>query len=112
MNTKKPEVKHIADIVGEWGKWQFLFSAFCFLQSGCAAFINMGYGFHAKHVDFWCADTPTNLTSHHLSDSIKCHKYNNPNESCTHWEYNRTQFRKTIITEFDLVCDRASYASL
>ncbi|CAG2119518.1 unnamed protein product, partial [Medioppia subpectinata] len=112
MDTKKPDVKHIADIVGEWGKWQFVFCTYCFLLWGSAAFINMGYAFHAKSVDFWCADTPTNFTLQHLSDSAKCHKYNNPNESCTHWEYNRTQFRKTIITEFDLVCDRANYASL
>ncbi|CAG2100136.1 unnamed protein product [Medioppia subpectinata] len=112
MTTKVVEVKHIADIVGEWGKWQFMLFSHCFLFFGSAAFVNMGYVFHAKRVDFWCADTPTNLTSQHLSDATKCHKYNNPNESCTHWEYNRTQFRKTIITEFDLVCDRANFASL
>ncbi|CAG2100137.1 unnamed protein product [Medioppia subpectinata] len=109
---KLVEVKHIADIVGEWGKWQFMLFSHCFLFFGSAAFVNMGYVFHAKRVDFWCADTPTNLTSQHLSDETKCHKYSNPNESCTHWEYNRTQFRKTIITEFDLVCDRANFASL
>ncbi|CAG2100135.1 unnamed protein product [Medioppia subpectinata] len=106
------QVKHIADIVGEWGKWQFILCAHCFLLWSSAAFINMGYAFHAKRVDFWCADTPTNITSLTLSDETKCHKYINPNESCTQWEYNKTQFLKTIITEFDLVCDRANYASL
>ena len=53
-----PEVKHISDIVGEWGKWQLELFVYCFLLSSAAAFVNMGYSFHAKSVDFWCSDVP------------------------------------------------------
>ena len=58
LSQPKAEVKHIADIVGEWGRWQLELFLYKFLVSTTAAFINMGYSFHAKSVDFWCSDVP------------------------------------------------------
>ncbi|CAG2114873.1 unnamed protein product, partial [Medioppia subpectinata] len=55
---QKPDVKHIADIVGEWGKWQFQLITFCFILWGVAAVNNMGYSFMAYDNDFWCSDVP------------------------------------------------------
>ena len=58
MSESGVEVRHIADIVGEFGKWQFKLIFFKFLIASVGAFINMGYSFHAKTVDFWCSDVP------------------------------------------------------
>ncbi|CAG2168371.1 unnamed protein product [Oppiella nova] len=69
--NKKLQVKHITDLIGEWGKWQFLLSAYVFLMSAAAAFINMGYSFHAKGVDYWCSDVP-----HNQSFDLVCERTN------------------------------------
>ena len=52
------EVKHVADIVGEWGKWQFNFSAHVFLIWGVVAINNMGFAFMGYNNKFWCSDSP------------------------------------------------------
>ena len=35
-----------------------------------------------------------------------------PTTTCTHWEYDRTQYPETLISQFDLVCDREYLRSL
>ena len=52
------EVKHVADIIGEWGNWQRTLFIYLFLMDAIAALNNMGYSFHAFEVDFWCHDVP------------------------------------------------------
>ncbi|XP_054165996.1 organic cation transporter protein-like, partial [Oppia nitens] len=106
----KSSVKHIADIVGEWGKWQFHFVAYCFILWSFAAINNMGYSFHAYNNDFWCSDVPIDYLN--KTEDMKCFKFLSPNESCTEWQYDRTQFGNSIITEFDLVCSRSNFASI
>ena len=127
---KEQEVKHIADIVGEWGKWQLQLFVYCFLWSAVAAFTNMGYSFHAKSVDFWCSDVPQQyltinvrsycfivyMFSHldyfidfngslpqNITNELKCNKYSDPQEVCTEWTYNTTQYRKSIFTEVNFL---------
>ena len=71
MDTKgKPSVKHVADIVGEWGKWQFNFSCYCFLLWAAVALNNMGYSFHAYDNEFWCSDVPIDIEVNHSFDEI------------------------------------------
>lgn len=42
-----PEIKHISDIIGEWGRWQSLLFANVFLAWAASAIHHMGYAFHA-----------------------------------------------------------------
>ncbi len=58
VDKEEESVKHIADIVGEWGEWQISIHLFwyCFLLSAVSALNNMGYSFHSNNVDFWCID--------------------------------------------------------
>ena len=58
FNNENQSVKHITDIVGEWGKWQRHLVAYCFILWAVAAINNMGYSFHAYDVEFWCSDVP------------------------------------------------------
>jgi hypothetical protein len=55
---EEKSVKHIADIVGEWGQWQKHLLWYCFLLSAVSALENMGYTFHTYSIDFWCSDVP------------------------------------------------------
>ncbi len=58
VDKEKESAKHIADIVGEWGKWQRHLVCYCFLLWAASALNNMGYTFHSYNVDFWCSDVP------------------------------------------------------
>ncbi|RWS20638.1 putative organic cation transporter-like protein, partial [Leptotrombidium deliense] len=42
----------------------------------------------------------------------ECISYENPNEPCTKWEYDKTVFWSTIVSEFDLVCQRSWFSSV
>ena len=58
---KVKEVKYLADIIGEWGKWQLILTAFVFVLDLVTAINNMGYTFHAFSVDYWCDDVPVHF---------------------------------------------------
>ncbi|CAG2166905.1 unnamed protein product [Oppiella nova] len=78
VDNQKSNVKHIADIVGEWGKWQLHLASFSFILWAVAAINNMGYSFHAYDNDFWCSDVPydypcvTELISRHFRKHCIC----------------------------------------
>mgnify|MGYP007023914409 CR=1 FL=1 len=55
---KTKEVKHVADIIGEWGNWRRHFFIYLFIQDIIGSFNNMGYSFNAFETDFWCEDVP------------------------------------------------------
>ena len=52
------EFKHVTDIVGEWGKWQFNYSAHLFVIGAVVAINNMGFAFMGYNNKFWCSDSP------------------------------------------------------
>ncbi|XP_015794157.1 solute carrier family 22 member 3-like [Tetranychus urticae] len=60
----------------------------------------------APKVDFWCAtDLQKNMTDHCYADIKKT-------IPCTKWVYAESFLTKTIISEWDLVCDRAWLVSI
>ena len=57
--TKKiSEVKHVSDIIGEWGNWQRNFFIYLFIVDIIVAFSKMGYSFSAFEVELWYEDVP------------------------------------------------------
>jgi hypothetical protein len=58
VDKEEESVKHIADIVGEWGQWQRHLFWYFFLLSAVSALNNIRYIFHSYNVDFWCSDVP------------------------------------------------------
>lgn len=109
--TEKLQIKHVSDIIGEFGFYQRHFIIFVTCLSTFGAINNMGYSFHAPKIDYWCADTPFEYRNITTGDD-RCHQFLNPNESCREWVYDKSLFQVTIISEFDIVCDRSWYASL
>ncbi len=59
------KVKYLADIIGEWGRWQFILCCFIFICDILTAINNMGYTFHNFSVDYWCEDVPEDFQVSH-----------------------------------------------
>ncbi|XP_019875571.1 organic cation transporter protein [Aethina tumida] len=86
--------------VGEWGKFQLLFVIYIFLSKFSVAQHQISIIFLApKTVDFKCAGAND-------SDIGQCL------ENCDGYEYNTEIFTSTIITEWDLVCERSNLANV
>ncbi|CAG2162928.1 unnamed protein product [Oppiella nova] len=69
-NNPNPGAKHVANILGEWGRWQFKWTVFVFVMMAISAINNMGYAFHAFDNDFWCSDVPPDL----MNKTQVCHR--------------------------------------
>lgn len=101
LNQKKTE-KHkeedkLTNAIGELGKWQIMMLLVVLWPTKLsAAWQQLGIIFIAPNTTFIC--TATNLTKNIVTS--KC--YND----CIKYEY-QTDFGNTIISQWDLVCDRA-----
>lgn len=98
----------IVDLVGSWGRWQFQFFLLFLLFSVLVVWHSLQYTFLAPNIDFWCVDDTFG------NDSLNVCPGN-----CTKWSYNvgadngnSTFYRSTILSEWDLICDRAWMAKL
>ncbi|CAH1636438.1 unnamed protein product [Spodoptera littoralis] len=126
----------VADVIGKFGRWQLLMTFLLSLFSLPCTFHIYLPTFTAKATKFWC-QRPENFSSLPLQDWIN---YSQPVDSCsvrtisagvtvetilnhtaplidsfqkcTDWNYDRTEVGSTIISEWNLVCDRAHLTSL
>ncbi|XP_026738656.1 solute carrier family 22 member 7-like [Trichoplusia ni] len=101
-NKKVEEVDKMVQAIGTFEKWQIMLCVMVAFPSRIsAAWQQLGIVFVAPATSFQC--TETNLT-----DSIQpatCYK------DCVKYEY-YTEFENTIISEWDLICERAWMANL
>ncbi len=61
------KVSHITDLVGGFGRWQFLFGALSFFYIMVSSFNSIGYSFHSFNIEFWCDDVPLDYQVRHTS---------------------------------------------
>ena len=119
--SDKGDVKHVADIVGEWGKWQLNFHTYLTILWAAVSLNNVGYGFFGFNNKHWCSDVPQEVnpipsndclttSSQIRTDHYKCHSI--VNETCDDWQYDRSVFYNSITTQFDLVCGRSHFAAM
>ncbi len=52
-------VKHVSDVVGEWGLWQRNITYFSLSISLFSALNNLSVSFYAPNIQYWCADNNT-----------------------------------------------------
>ncbi|CAG2119725.1 unnamed protein product, partial [Medioppia subpectinata] len=94
---RRKNVRHVSDVVGEWGLWQFNITFFSVSISLFSALNNLSVSFYAPTVKHWCADSNT------TGPTIP---YNNETQSidgclngCQNWEFDKSVFKSTIIDE-------------
>uniref|UniRef100_A0A0K8SX32 Major facilitator superfamily (MFS) profile domain-containing protein n=1 Tax=Lygus hesperus TaxID=30085 RepID=A0A0K8SX32_LYGHE len=91
--------KLIIDSMGEVGPFQVKIFLLISLLKFPTAWTLLGMIFMGAPVPFTCTDSTEQCVD---SKGQECH----------HWTYNRTVFRETIATEWDLVCDRKHLTNL
>ncbi|CAB3224754.1 unnamed protein product [Arctia plantaginis] len=95
--TEKNEKDKLINAIGELGKWQVLMLMLVVWPTKISAgWQQLGIIFIAPTTKFMCTDT--NLTE--KVEMSKCY------DDCANYEYH-TEFGNTIISQWELICDRA-----
>ncbi|RZF39960.1 hypothetical protein LSTR_LSTR002363 [Laodelphax striatellus] len=98
--------------MGDFGPWQVWICLFLSIVKIPVAWCQLGIVFLAAPMHFQCATTD-NATEYDGSDSTwneAC--FTTGHQPCKRWLYDRSVFRETIISEWDLVCDRKQLANV
>lgn len=126
--------------IGNFGRWQMWVCFWLFIQKFPVAWNALGIVFLAPPVESWCMRPATlqNLTDEQWRnmsqppatsglqgrdscrmyvDNYTAGSYNEPpaghsTVACEEWEYDRSVFQETIVTQWDLVCDRKQLANV
>ncbi|XP_054712984.1 organic cation transporter protein-like [Uloborus diversus] len=129
------ETTEIFNIIGSFGKWQKIVFAIFFCVNTVGIFQNFAMTFLAPNMDFWCIEpavnyswtlNSTNLPGFNREDQCYVSVSNNSSTTrmnsdelnlnhtikCTKWEYDTSYYSHTVVSEWDLVCDREWLVSL
>ncbi|XP_052750899.1 organic cation transporter protein-like [Galleria mellonella] len=92
-----------AKLVGHFGKWQFIVFSSVFLVKLSSGWVQMAILFLTPSYTYWCSEFDGN-TKIEVKNST-CYK------NCLKYAYDTSPFVNTIISEWDLVCERNWLAS-
>lgn len=93
-------------VIGNFGPWHLKFLAYYTIVYFISAFHNIGIVFYAARNNFWCADLDRNLSEPERKMLInKCIP------GCKQYDYDRSLYGTTVVTEFGLICDKAWFVS-
>ncbi|XP_053604778.1 organic cation transporter protein-like [Plodia interpunctella] len=94
--SQKANEDPLTRAIGAIGKWQIWICFVVFLVKFPVAWHQMSIIFLAPPMNFTCAAEQSN---HSIFDNV-CHA------NCTDYKYDRSIFQETIISQWDLVCDK------
>ncbi|GAB6030972.1 hypothetical protein CHUAL_007795 [Chamberlinius hualienensis] len=118
----------VLDYVGSEGRWQLFMFAITSMCGFFIAFHSLSSMFLAATPDHWCAVTEANNQSNwglnwtdervkeftipieSNGDYNRCKMYAK-NYNCSSWNYDHSNFDITLVTQWDLVCNRAALAA-
>ncbi|XP_014204218.1 organic cation transporter protein-like [Copidosoma floridanum] len=93
--------------MGDLGRWQIFVCTAISLVKFPVAWHQLAIVFMAPKQEFSCTAPGRG------NGTDQCHAMVNGNVvDCTEWEFNRTVFPETIISQWNLVCSRSNYADL
>lgn len=104
-----------AKLVGEFGLWQFIIFGSVFMVKLSSGWVQMAILFLTPRMDYWCvefANATSNVVSFLAALELGLVSNSTCYADCVRYEYDPTPFDNTIISEWDLICDRAWLASL
>lgn len=112
----------IADIIGEFGWYQFSLASITFIRYVCVALMTNAGPLFAPSVQFWCKlpdeldnnkswnnliVKPENISKDDfLANKCQMDLRNGSSFECTQYIYNRTEYGVTLTDSFNLVCQR------
>ncbi|XP_046625512.1 organic cation transporter protein-like isoform X2 [Neodiprion virginianus] len=99
------EIDAVQSAMGSFGRWQLLVCLAISLVKFPVAWHQLGIVFMAPQPKFKC------IAPNGTVDKYNCYvNVSDIQEPCTEWEYDRSIFPETIITQWDLVCGQSFYA--
>ena len=115
MASRSSEIMDVSDITGDWGPWQRNIFLFLFTGAIFSAFHGLGVTFYAPDIEFWCSDDAENVDPDesiwsNSTDQCKL-QIDGTTVKCNQWSYDKSFYQSSIISEWDLVCDKSWLAS-
>ncbi|XP_026666972.1 uncharacterized protein LOC108622018, partial [Ceratina calcarata] len=101
------EVDAVQEAIGNLGKWQIFVCLAISLVKFPIAWHQLAIVFMAPHQNYNCTAPARDETSDQCMVNV-----NGTVTECTEWEYDRSTFTETIISQWNLVCSRTHYANI
>lgn len=111
VGEKEMQAKHPSDVIGDWGPIQRRIVLICMITYFVAPFNNMAIIFWIAKYDFYCNYQDPSGSIVTLKNECN-YKLDGVNHKCSNFTYETSVYKRTLVSEFDLVCDRAYFGSL
>lgn len=116
----KPTDDPFDRLLGHFGVWQLLVVVTISLVKLSSGWVQMAILFLTPNVNFWCSSVPSDSQITNATDALQISQEisnrtaganNTCHPGCVKYEYDGSPMGNTIISEWDLVCDRRWLAS-
>lgn len=104
-----------AKLVGQFGLWQLIMFVSVSMVKLSSGWVQMAILFLTPKMDFWCVEfenSSSNVVSFLAALELGLVSNRTCYADCLRYEYDPSPFENTILSEWDLICDRAWLASL
>lgn len=106
QSNTAPKEDVLSKLVGQFGTWQFIVFSSVFLVKLSSGWVQMAILFLTPSITFWCADFAESTDNKTIIvENSTCYK------DCLRYDYDTGLFDNTIVSEWDLVCERRWLAS-